>query len=120
LHASPSTVSQDTFWDQVTKFAILFIKGNRNDETSLSQIILTAFSRLVDDALQRSDKDSFLSGKGFVKFCEYWMGFAKKVQITQILDSLMIKIKTDWRYNYSRTYIKLDWRSPFLFHVIEY
>jgi separase len=80
LCASTSVIPPDTFWDQVTKFAMLFIRGNRNDETSLSQVVLDAFSCLVNGVEQRSDKDTFFSGKGFVKFCEYWIGFAKKVR----------------------------------------
>jgi separase len=79
LHASPSITQPDVFWDQSIKFGLGFIKGNKGDESSLSQTVMTSFSSLVVDAQQREDWDSFSSCKGFLQFCEYWMGFAKRV-----------------------------------------
>ena len=41
------------------------------------EIILSTFSDMVVNAKRRVDRDLFLSGRGFVGFCEYWIGHCK-------------------------------------------
>jgi hypothetical protein len=46
-------------------------------EDTAMEIILSTFSDMVVNAERRVDRDLFLSGRGFVGFCEYWIGHCK-------------------------------------------
>jgi separase len=45
------------------------------------QIILSAFSDMVVNAEGRVDRELFLSGQGFIGFCEYWIGHCERVSM---------------------------------------
>lgn len=82
LHTAPGTMEPSTFWDQTTKFGIAFIKSIPSSSTKqddATQSVLTAYSDLFEGARNREDGVTFLQGRGFVGFCEHWMGFAKRV-----------------------------------------
>jgi separase len=78
-HTSAGTVEPDTFWDQVCRFAGAFIKSHDCTEEEAMSIVLSAYSDLITSLDKRSDRNTFMAGKEFVGFCEYWMAFAKKV-----------------------------------------
>jgi separase len=49
-------------------------------EMEIVNVVLRTFGELVDVAQSRKGEGCvWMSGKGFVGFCEYWMGFAKRV-----------------------------------------
>lgn len=59
------------------KFGASFVKasavrepGELVGENEVVDVVLTTFGELVKE---------WMSGRGFVEFCEYWMGFAKRV-----------------------------------------
>ena len=79
-HTSPGTVEPDTFWDQVCRFGGAFIKSRDCSEEEAISVVLLAFSDLTNRVDGSSVRDTFMAGKGFVGFCEYWMAFAKKVR----------------------------------------
>jgi hypothetical protein len=41
--------------------------------------VLSAFGVLVSGVDAREDQGGWMRGRGFVGFCECWMGFAKRV-----------------------------------------
>jgi separase len=82
LHTTPGTMEPNTFWDQTTKFGAAFIKSLASPSTKqddVTRTVLATFSDLVKEAKNREDAATFLKGRGFLGFCEFWMGFAKKV-----------------------------------------
>ena len=79
LPTSPSVIKPDTFWDQARKFSMLCMKAARNDEAETVKKILFESSRLIIEAQGRADKDSFLAGGSFLKFCEYLSKMASQV-----------------------------------------
>lgn len=54
-------------------------KSSASSEDAIANVIVSAFEKLALSAEERADKDVFMSGKGFVGFCEYWMGLANRV-----------------------------------------
>lgn len=69
----------DTFWAQASKFSHTYVKTcSSSSEVTISTVVGQSFSKLVGYAKARDDPQ-FLSGKGFVRFCENWTGFASKV-----------------------------------------
>ncbi|TFY82545.1 hypothetical protein EWM64_g1469 [Hericium alpestre] len=98
LYTSPSTVAPNTFWDQVVKFAVAFARStpalwlngtkNEQDEAEATDLVLSIFSDILEHAEKRSDSGTFLSGKSFVAFCDYWLGFAKKAGDINSLDRI--------------------------------
>lgn len=91
LHTSPRSLDPSTFWDQATKFGVSFVKAsgqgkklekekkNDEEEEKVVSMILATFGELVRLACDREDGKAWLCGRGFVGFCEYWIGFAKRV-----------------------------------------
>lgn len=74
---SPGTVAPNTFWDQAVKFAVAFVKTEEKDE--VTRQVMRTFPLLVKAVEGRKDRGTWLEGKGFIGFCEYWMAFAKRV-----------------------------------------
>ena len=79
LSTSSSVIKPDTFWDQARKFSMLCMKAARNNEAEMVKKILSETSRLIIEAQGRADKDSFLTGSSFLKFCEYLSKIASQV-----------------------------------------
>jgi separase len=78
-YASAGTVEPDTFWDQVCRFGGAFVKSHDCTEDEAMSVVLFAYSDLITKVEKGSGRNIFMTGKGFVGFCEYWMAFAKKV-----------------------------------------
>ena len=78
-HTGAGTVEPDTFWDQVCRFGGAFIKSRECAEEEAISVMLLTCSDLLNTVARRTDRDTFMAGKGFVGFCEYWVAFAKKV-----------------------------------------
>jgi separase len=82
LYTTPGTVEPDTFWNQATKFGGTLVSGataDANAKDTATRTILSSFSNLTRIARERDETSAFLTGRGFVTFCEYWMKFAKRV-----------------------------------------
>lgn len=89
-HTSQGVLEPSTFWSQAAKFAVSYVKDTdlSNAETAdpetASHIITTVsttFSELIRCAQSREDRSAFMSGRGFIAFCEYWTSFAKRVSV---------------------------------------
>lgn len=81
LHTSGS-LDPNTFWDQVIKFGVSFVKASTTqaqNEEEVIGVVLRAFAELARLAGERENEWRWISGRGFIGFCEYWMGFAKRV-----------------------------------------
>jgi len=79
LPTSSSVIKPDTFWDQARKFSAVCMKAARDDETGTVKKILSESSRLITEVQGRADKDSFLTGSSFLKFCDYLSKIASQV-----------------------------------------
>ena len=89
LHTTPSIIKPTTFWDQTVKFAVAFIKDTASGSVSAdvkndaTRTVLSVFGEILDIVLSTRTKGeeraAWLSGSGFMGFCEYWMEFAKRV-----------------------------------------
>jgi separase len=78
-HTTLKTVDPDTLWDHATKFAGVFVKASGSPpEGETTRIMLSTFLDLVRDMEGNRVGEVFLKGAGFVRFCGYWMGFAKR------------------------------------------
>jgi separase len=79
VHTSAATVEPDHFWDQVCRIGGAYIRSRDCSEQEAMSAVLSAYSDLTNRVERRVDCATFMSGKGFVGYCEYWMAFAKKV-----------------------------------------
>lgn len=79
-HTSAGTVESTTFWDQIVKFSGAFVKSQEVGKEEGMRAVSVAFVDLVCIVEKRDGASDFLSGKGFVGFCEYWLVFAKRVK----------------------------------------
>jgi len=79
LPTSSSVIKPDTFWDQARKFSAVCIKAARDNEVEAVKKILSESSRLIIEVQRRADKDSFLTGSSFLKFCDYLSEIASQV-----------------------------------------
>ena len=84
-HSSRGTVESGTFWEQVTRSAVVLIKASQSlfpeVEEKVTNLVLCEYAEMLACAQKREDDLSFLEGKGFIGFCEYWMAFAKWVSL---------------------------------------
>ncbi|GJE92064.1 cysteine peptidase C50 [Phanerochaete sordida] len=95
LHTSPTVLRPTTFWDQALKFAVAYVKdvissaASAETKADATQAVLAAFATLEEVVLAtRSEEEtrkSWLSGTGFVGFCEYWMDFARRAGDTALV-----------------------------------
>ncbi|KAI0918289.1 hypothetical protein AcV5_002308 [Taiwanofungus camphoratus] len=86
----PSVIVPNTFWDQAVKFAAAFageIEAEQKKAAVVEQLLKT-YDELVACAQRRKDKDDFMSGPGFIEFCEHWIGFARQGNNLQSLSSI--------------------------------
>ncbi|KAJ7653310.1 cysteine peptidase C50 [Mycena polygramma] len=94
-HTAPGKVESGLFWDQTIKSAGAFVKalgsapGDHDDATP---IVLNAFAQAVSRVQSRVDAESFMSGKGFISFCECWTSFANRLGDIATLDRISIFI----------------------------
>ena len=83
LRTQPGSIAPDMFWDQANKFCSSLFQRTMSSESSNSKLkeesVLRTFSRVVEYVEGRPDHAEFLSGRGFIHFCEYWLDFAKRV-----------------------------------------
>jgi separase len=83
VHTAPGKIEPRSFWDQTIKSAGAYVKAVGSapeDHDGASPIVLNAFAQVMARVQSRVDADSFMSGKGFVSFCECWMSFANRVR----------------------------------------
>ena len=88
LHTSSTVLLPSTFWGQTVKFAGIFVRdvvsGSPSAETKndATQTVLSVFDQIVGLALATragEDRMRWLSGSGFMSFCDYWIEFARRV-----------------------------------------
>ncbi|KAF8212071.1 peptidase family C50-domain-containing protein [Mycena galopus ATCC 62051] len=92
---TPGKIEPRSFWDQTMKSAGAYVKSLGSapeDHDDATPIVLNAFSRVITRVQSRVDADSFMSGKGFVSFCECWTSFANRIGDTATLDRIGIFI----------------------------
>lgn len=80
---APGKIQPRSFWDQVVKSAGTYAKslGSAPEEhDDATPTVLNAFAQVVTRVQSRVDADTFMSGKGFISFCECWMSFANRVR----------------------------------------
>ena len=99
-HTSPSVLEPTAFWEQVIKFTMNYVAANvidkdpgrgRDDGGSagprqdgeVTNVVLHSFDELVG---RTQERQGFMKGRGFVKFCEYWMSMARKVGVIHSSD----------------------------------
>lgn len=78
-HTTPGTIEPSHFWDQITRFGGAFVKTQVLVESEATRYILISYGDIVNRVEKRIDRETFMSGKSFVRFSEYWMAFAQKV-----------------------------------------
>ncbi|KAJ6525608.1 peptidase family C50-domain-containing protein [Mycena capillaripes] len=86
VHTAPGKIEPRSFWDQLIKSA------GAEDHDDATPIVLNAFAQTITRVQSRVDVDSFMSGKGFISFCECWMSFANRVGDIATLDRIAIFI----------------------------
>lgn len=79
LPTSPSVIKPDTFWDQARKFSMVCMKAARDSEMGAVKKILSESSRLIVEVQGSADKDRYLTGSSFLKFCDYLSKIASQV-----------------------------------------
>ncbi|KAL6306065.1 peptidase family C50-domain-containing protein [Sparassis latifolia] len=91
-HTRPSIIVSNTFWDQAVKFAAALVAGERGGEEDsqceVAEHVLQSYERVVAAVQGRPDKTTFMSGTGFVAFCEYWIACAKEAGDMKALDRI--------------------------------
>ncbi|KAG6876419.1 hypothetical protein C0992_013023 [Termitomyces sp. T32_za158] len=87
-HTSAGTVESTTFWNQIVKFGGAYIKSQDVEKEEAMCAVPAAFMDLVCIVEKRDGAFDFLSGKGFVGFCEYWLIFAKRAGDICLVDRI--------------------------------
>ncbi|KAF7363579.1 Cysteine peptidase C50 [Mycena sanguinolenta] len=92
---SPGKIEPRSFWDQAIKSAGTYVKslGSVPEEHDVATpVVLNAFAQIITRVQSRSDAESFMSGKGFIAFCECWTSFANRIGDIATLDRIAIFI----------------------------
>ncbi|KAG6850976.1 hypothetical protein H0H93_005845 [Arthromyces matolae] len=89
------TVEPKTFWDQVVRFNVAFVKSHEVQEEETIHVVLPLFSDLIRILEETNSASEFLSGKGFVGFCEYWLAFAKRSTSDPVDEYARLRTKLD-------------------------
>ena len=79
LPTSSSVIKPDTFWDQARRFSMMYMKAAQYNGAETVKKILSESSRLITEVQGRADKDGFLTGGSFLKFCDYLSKIASQV-----------------------------------------
>ncbi|KAJ6630611.1 peptidase family C50-domain-containing protein [Mycena sp. CBHHK59/15] len=90
-YTTPGKVEPRSFWDQAIKSAAAYIKGLESapeDHENATPIVSTAFSQIIERVQARPDAANFMSGRGFIAFCECWMSFANRTGDIATLDRI--------------------------------
>ncbi|KAK1232899.1 separin protein [Marasmius sp. AFHP31] len=77
-----------SLWNQASKFAMSYAKAVAGDDSGAEGSVPAAFTELVRIAETRPDRASFVSGEGFINFCETWTTFANRSGDLQSLDRI--------------------------------
>ncbi|KAF9070318.1 peptidase family C50-domain-containing protein [Rhodocollybia butyracea] len=87
---SSGTVQKpDSLWDQACRVASTLIHASSGESIlDSSRLVTSSFIGLFTICETRTDYESFVSGKGFTKFCESWIGFASKINAVPVLDKI--------------------------------
>ncbi|KAJ7273284.1 cysteine peptidase C50 [Mycena rebaudengoi] len=94
-HTSPGKIEPRSFWDQIIKSAGTYVKGLGSaqlEHDEATPVVLNAFSQTIARVQTRADAHEFMSGRGFIAFCECWMGFANRIGDIATLDRIAIFI----------------------------
>ncbi|KAG6876650.1 hypothetical protein C0993_001514 [Termitomyces sp. T159_Od127] len=87
-HTSSGTVESTTFWNQIVKFGSAFVKSQEVKKEEAMRAVPAAFMDLVRIVEKRDGAFDFMSGKGFVGFCEYWLAIAKRAGDLCLVDRI--------------------------------
>ncbi|ESK88507.1 cysteine-type endopeptidase [Moniliophthora roreri MCA 2997] len=89
---SPGIIGSDSLWNQAIKFTSEYAKSKiasgAPSETESVNVILTSYNEMVTITEKRADRASFMSGKGFLNFCESWTSFANRAGDLESLDKI--------------------------------
>ncbi|KAJ7449960.1 cysteine peptidase C50 [Mycena latifolia] len=94
-HTAPGKIEARSFWDQFIKSTGTYVKAlgeTLEDHDDATPIVLNAFRQMIARVETRADADIFMSGKGFIGFCECWMSFANRTGDIATLDRIAILI----------------------------
>ncbi|KAJ7510027.1 cysteine peptidase C50 [Mycena galericulata] len=94
-HTTPGKIEPQSFWDQYIKSAGAYVKtlGVAPEEhDDATPIVLSAFAQVITRVQARADAAFFMSGKGFISFCECWMSFANRIGDIATLDRIAVFI----------------------------
>ncbi|KAJ7741576.1 cysteine peptidase C50 [Mycena maculata] len=94
-HTAPGKIDPQSFWDQCIKSAGVYVKtlgSGLQDHDDATPIVLNSFAQVITRVQTRVDAATFMSGKGFVSFCECWMSFANRIGDIATLDRIAVFI----------------------------
>ncbi|KAJ7173997.1 cysteine peptidase C50 [Mycena crocata] len=94
-HTAPGKIEPRSFWDQCVKSAGAYVRAlgsSPEDHDEATPIVLNVFAQIIARVETRTEAGSFMSGKGFVSFCECWMSFAIRNGDIATLDRIAIFI----------------------------
>ncbi|KAL0066927.1 separin protein, partial [Marasmius tenuissimus] len=83
-----------SLWNQASKFAMSYAKAVAGGDSGAEGSVPAAFTELVRIAETRPDRASFVSGEGFINFCETWTTFANRSGDLQSLDRIGSLLQT--------------------------
>ncbi|KZS96281.1 hypothetical protein SISNIDRAFT_438021 [Sistotremastrum niveocremeum HHB9708] len=86
-----SELGSEVFWTQTCHFGVSYAKSaplEKQNDVSIE--ISTAYGEIIRLAEQRQ---GFLEGENFVKFCKHWMSFARKNHDLRTLDKISTYLK---------------------------
>ncbi|KAG7095494.1 hypothetical protein E1B28_006233 [Marasmius oreades] len=78
----------DSFWGQCHKFTSIYAKCEAAGSSQAESFVLTSLAEVVRIAKGRSDRNDFMSGDGFISFCETWTSFANRSGDLESLDRI--------------------------------
>ncbi|KAL4242854.1 hypothetical protein ABKN59_011524 [Abortiporus biennis] len=100
-YTSPEVLEPASFWEQVIKFTHLYTSSMSSEQqiqTEATKHVLAAFSSIVDILTILQPKASFVEpGKGFNKFIDYWISFARRDADIAALDRISSLCGSDVR-----------------------
>ncbi|KAJ7097786.1 cysteine peptidase C50 [Mycena belliarum] len=93
-YTTPGKIEGRSFWDQCVKSAGAYAKalGSHQEYNEATPIVLKALGQLIARVETRADVDIFMTGKGFIGFCECWMSYANRTGDIATLDRIAIFI----------------------------
>ncbi|KAF7305053.1 Cysteine peptidase C50 [Mycena kentingensis (nom. inval.)] len=92
IRTSPGKIEPRMFWEQCVKAGGAYIKALGSAPDTAVQTISNAFARVIALAQAREDAETFVGGKGFLSFCEYWTSLANRLGDIDTLDRVAVFI----------------------------